>query len=314
MIPLPLLLLIALTIGAIGLAVWSMLAGNKASMQARLDSITTEVRPSAQVSVIADDVPKGLWARLVIALGSARANKQRADKRASLRTTMRHAGFRGANAIAFMFGLRVMVMIALPALFAPLAYTYAGGQLALIVLLLALPVALGYVLPTVVVNSLARKRIARIDAALPDVLDLLVVCMEAGLGLNAAITRVAEERAGTGDTLGEEMAQLSSELRAGVPRKDALQNLADRAGGEDLRAVVAQLVHTERLGGNVGPALRAQSDSVRTAHKLRAEEIANRMPIKMLLPTVLFMPALFIVIIAPVVLRVMAVLADKPAP
>jgi tight adherence protein C len=99
-----------------------------------------------------------------------------------------------------------------------------------------------------------------------------------------------------------------------VPRKDGLTNLATRAGSEDLRSVVAQLVHTERLGGNVGPALRLQSESVRSAHKLRAEEIANRMPIKMLIPTVLFMPALFIAIIAPVVLRVMAVLSSTKGP
>jgi tight adherence protein C len=77
---------------------------------------------------------------------------------------------------------------------------------------------------------------------------------------------------------------------------------------------VAQLVHTERLGGNVGPALRLQSESVRTTHKLRAEEIANRMPIKMLLPTVLFMPALFIAIIAPVVIRVLAVMETTKGP
>jgi len=111
------------------------------------------------------------------------------------------------------------------------------------------------------------------------------------------------------DPLGQELAQLAHELRAGVPRKDALQNLAERAGSADLRTVVAQLVHTERLGGNVGPALRAQSETVRTTQKLRAEEIANRMPIKMLLPTVMFMPALFIAIIAPVALRIAAVLS-----
>ena len=178
-------------------------------------------------------------------------------------------------------------------------------------LMLLVPLAVGYVLPTFVVSSMAKRRVRNIDVALPDVLDLLVLCMEAGLGLNAAIQRVAEERSDKKDALGSELAQLASELRAGVPRKDGLMNMGERAGSEDLRALVAQLVHTERLGGSVGPTLRAQSETVRSQHKLRAEEIANRMPIKMLIPTVLFMPALFIAIIAPVVLRVMAVLSTK---
>jgi tight adherence protein C len=205
-------------------------------------------------------------------------------------------------------------MFGLPAVLAPLAYAYSGGKMGLVILMMVAPLALGYILPTFVISSMATGRKRRIDSGLPDVLDLLVLCMEAGLGLNAAITRVAEERSDPKDPIGQELSQLASELRAGVPRKDALTNFAERTGSEDLRTVVAQLVHTERLGGNVGPALRLQSESVRTTHKLRAEEIANRMPIKMLLPTVLFMPALFIAIIAPVVIRVLAVMETTKGP
>ena len=310
--PLPLLILIALTVAAIAAAVWSLLFSGRGAVEARLRSISTEARPAAQVSVMQDDAPKGGWERLLIRLGTRKSStKQTGTARDRLRTTMRHAGFRRPSAVPIALGLRVVLTIGLPALVAPLAFAYSSGRPGLAVLLLVAPLAVGHILPTFVISSIAKKRVRSINVALPDVLDLLVLCMEAGLGLNAAIQRVAEERSGKKDPLGSELAHLASELRAGVPRKDGLTNLAERAGSEDLRTLVAQLVHTERLGGSVGPALRLQSESVRSAHKLRAEEIANRMPIKMLIPTVLFMPALFIAIIAPVVLRVMAVFSTK---
>jgi tight adherence protein C len=313
-IPLPLIALIALTVVAVLGLLWSLLGSSQGSVKARLASITTEARPTAQVSVIQDDAPKSVWERLFISLGTNRAKQQSAATRETLRTTMRHAGFRRPSAVPIALGVRFLLMFGLPALLAPLAYAYSGGKIGLVILMLVGPLALGYILPTFVVASMATNRKRRIDSGLPDVLDLLVLCMEAGLGLNAAITRVAEERSDPKDPIGQELSQLASELRAGVPRKDALTNFAERTGSEDLRTVVAQLVHTERLGGNVGPALRLQSESVRTTHKLRAEEIANRMPIKMLLPTVLFMPALFIAIIAPVVIRVLAVMETTKGP
>jgi tight adherence protein C len=171
---------------------------------------------------------------------------------------------------------------------------------------LAGPAAAGYALPGVVIGRMVARRHVKITAALPDVLDLLVLCMEAGLGLNAAITRVAEERADGRDPLGEEFAQLANELRVGVSRKDALTNLATRVGSKDVRTVVAQLIHTERLGGNVGPALRSQAETVRATRKMRIEEIANRAPVKMLFPTMIFVMPLFIFIFAPLVIEVMA--------
>lgn len=315
--PLPLLILIALTIAAIAAALYSFLFSGRDAVEARLRSISTEARPAAQVSVMHDDAPKGWWERLLIRLGTSNAStakKGKASSRDKLRTTLRHAGFRKPSAEPIALGLRFMLMLGFPALVAPLAFAVSRGTPGLALVMLVVPLAVGFVLPTFVISSIAKRRVRSIDVALPDVLDLLVLCMEAGLGLNAAIQRVAEERADKKDPLGRELEQLASELRAGVSRKDGLMNLGERAGSEDLRSLVAQLVHTERLGGSVGPTLRLQSESVRSQHKLRAEEIANRMPIKMLIPTVLFMPALFIAIIAPVVLRVMAVLSTTKGP
>jgi len=313
--PLPLLILIALTIAAIAAALWSFLFSGREAVDARLRSISTEARPAAHVSVMHDDAPKGRWEQLLIRLGSRKSSTAaKPTSQNQFRTMLRHAGFRKPSAEPIAMGLRFVLMIGLPALMAPLVFAYSGGKPGVALLLLVVPLAIGHILPSFLIASMAKRRIGKINASLPDVLDLLVLCMEAGLGLNAAIQRVAEERADKKDPLGSELEQLASELRAGVSRKDGLVNMGERAGSEELRTLVAQIVHTERLGGSIGPTLRLQSESVRSQRKLRAEEIANRMPIKMLIPTVLFMPALFIAIIAPVVLRVVAVLSPTKGP
>jgi tight adherence protein C len=178
-----------------------------------------------------------------------------------------------------------------------------------VILTLLVLSGLGFVLPTFIVGRLATTRKSRINAALPNVLDLLVLCIESGLSLDAAITRVVDDRRKNQDPFAEELAHLSSELRVGVSRREALRNLAKRTGSDEVRGLVAHLIQTDKLGGNLGPALRAQAETVRTTRKLRAEEIANRMPVKMLLPTVLFLPPLFIAIFVPVVLKAMEVLS-----
>ena len=307
--PIEIFALIALTIAALATTVWSFLSSRRTVVQTRLAAITGAVGDKPTVSVIADDKPVHFWERVLIALGRRQAGSEAKDaksKRSSLRATLRYAGFRGANTVYIVLGTRILLMLAMGAVVAPVLL--AGNRKPSAVFFALLLVILGYILPTFVVQRMAAQRKTRITAGLPDVLDLLVLCVESGLGLNAAIARVAEDRAGTKDPLGIELDQLANELRVGVPRRDALRNFADRTGTEDVRALVAHLVQTERLGGNLGPALRAQSETARATRKLRAEEIANRMPVKMLLPTVLFMPALFLVIFVPVALQAMEVL------
>ncbi len=305
--PLELLGLIALTIGAIATTVWSVLGTRRSAVQTRLEAITSPSSGKATVSVIADDTPTHLWERILIALGRGQtAGTETQDRRTGLRATLRYAGMRGPNTIYIVLGVRIVLMLTIAALMAPVFLS--GNRKPAVFLFGMVLITLGFVLPTFLVQRLATKRKIRVTAGLPDVLDLLVLCVESGLGLNAAIARVVEDRAGTKDPLGEELAQLTNELRVGVPRRDALRNFGNRTGSEEVRALVAHLVQSERLGGNLGPALRAQSDSARTARRLRAEEIANRMPVKMLLPTVLFMPALFLVIFVPVALQAIEVL------
>ncbi|HZP41018.1 MAG TPA: type II secretion system F family protein [Candidatus Binatia bacterium] len=306
--PLLLYVMIALTVGLATLALWSALGASQAGVRARLQALTRAAAgaETAAVSVLEEDAPKNLGERVLVAVGEKEVRKQSAERRESLRTLLRHAGFRRPSAIALVLGLRVVLTIGLPIVAAPMLFSMLPSDPMTALVVLAGPAAAGYALPGVVIGRMVARRHVKITAALPDVLDLLVLCMEAGLGLNAAITRVAEERADGRDPLGEEFAQLANELRVGVSRKDALTNLATRVGSKDVRTVVAQLIHTERLGGNVGPALRSQAETVRATRKMRIEEIANRAPVKMLFPTMIFVMPLFIFIFAPLVIEVMA--------
>jgi len=307
--PLEILGLIALTVAAAATTLWSYLESRPTQIQARLDALTNPSTETAHASVIADDTPMRLWQRVLIFLGSTQATEKRKTRRDSLRPTLQHAGFHSPTAVQILLGIRVVLMLGLPALATPVLLSATANRMPTVTLMLVTLSGLGFVLPTFIVGRLARRRKKSIDAALPNVLDLLVVCIESGISLNAAIARVVDDRTSAPDPLGKELVHLAGELRVGVARRDALRNLAERTGSDEVRGLVAHLVQTERLGGNLGPALRAQSETARMTRKLRAEEIANRMPVKLLLPTALFMPPLFIVVFGPVVLHAMEVLS-----
>jgi tight adherence protein C len=149
-----------------------------------------------------------------------------------------------------------------------------------------------------------RDRVRHITRALPDGLDLMVVCLEAGLGLNATIQRVGEERSAIADVLGNEFAQVAFELRNGRPRADALRGLGARNGTDDLKALVGLVIQSDKLGASMAKTLRTHADLLRTKRRQRAEEAARKLPIKVLLPLALFiLPALFVITLGPAVLR-----------
>jgi len=149
-----------------------------------------------------------------------------------------------------------------------------------------------------------------IQAALADALDLLVACVEAGMGLNQALVRVAEEVRNVSESLAEELAMVNLEIRAGTPRDQALRNLAERTGSDDVEALVSMLIQTERFGTSVGRALRVQASTLRQKRRQRAEEAAAKTTIKLVFPLVLFVfPALFVVILGPAVIQVIEALS-----
>ena len=169
--------------------------------------------------------------------------------------------------------------------------------------------ALGYLLPSMALGRMAKRRQHRIRLSLPDALDLLVVSVEAGLGLDQAIQRVGEELAFAHPDLSDELRLINLELRAGKARAEALHNLADRTGVDDIASLVAMLVQTDKFGTSVAQSLRVHSETLRTKRRQRAEEAAAKTGVKMVFPLVFcIFPAIWVVTIGPAAIKFVQVL------
>ncbi|MBP6821813.1 MAG: type II secretion system F family protein, partial [Acidobacteria bacterium] len=168
-------------------------------------------------------------------------------------------------------------------------------------------VGLGYggFMPSFMLSRQITKRKSKITRALPDALDLMVVCVEAGLGLNAALHRVGREMELVDTNLSEELAVTNREIRAGKPRDEALRNLGDRTGVDDVKSLVAMLVQTDRFGTSIADSLRVFADSMRIKRRQRAEEMVAKAAIKLIFPLLLFIfPALLIVLMGPALIKI----------
>jgi tight adherence protein C len=165
---------------------------------------------------------------------------------------------------------------------------------------------LGFILPRFILKRMIRDRQARIRLGLPDALDLTVICVEAGLALDQALMRVGQDLHHAHPDLSDEFHLVNLEMRAGKPRAEALRNLVDRTGVDDIRALVGTLIQTDRFGTSVAQALRVHSDSLRTERRQRAEEQAAKTTIKMVPPLVIFvLPSIIFVTIGPAVIGLM---------
>ena len=163
---------------------------------------------------------------------------------------------------------------------------------------------LGFFLPNFWLHNRIRARQRDVVNALPDVLDLLMVCVESGMSFNAAVARVAEQPVLRGSPLHQELLRMHHEVRAGRPRQEALRGLGLRTGVGEVKAVVGAFIQTEQLGTSLGKTLRIHADLARVQRRFRAEESAHLVPVKMLFPTVCFLlPAFFLVTLAPALLK-----------
>src|SRR5437588_11976220 len=161
----------------------------------------------------------------------------------------------------------------------------------------------GFFVPRFVLKRMIRDRQRRITLALPDALDLTVICVEVGLALDQALMRVGEDLRHAHPDLSDEFYLVNLEMRAGKPRAEALRNLVERTGVDDVRALVGTLIQTDRFGTSVAQALRVHSDSLRTERRQRAEEQAAKTTIKMVPPLVLFvLPSIIFVTIGPAII------------
>jgi tight adherence protein C len=173
-------------------------------------------------------------------------------------------------------------------------------------------VAFGFFLPRFALKRLIKKRQNQITLGLPDALDLTVICVEAGLALDQALMRVGEDLRHAHPELSDEFHMVNLEMRAGKPRAEALRNLNARTGVDDIRALVATLVQTDRFGTSVAQALRVHSDSLRTERRQRAEEQAAKTTIKMVVPLVLFvLPSIIFVTLGPAIIQLVRTLAPE---
>lgn len=227
-----------------------------------------------------------------------------------LRHALVTAGIRSPLAPIVFSGTRFLGVILLPVgffLFRPPSLT--GLPTAVTLLMIVAVALLGLYLPNLWLRMSIERRKERIQQGLPDALDLMVVCVEAGLGLDAAINRVGEEIRIAHKELSDEIRLLSLELRTGLTRQQALRNLGQRIDQEEAKSLVALLIQTDRFGTSVGQALRVHSDSMRKRRHLRAEEKAAKLPVKLLFPLMVFIfPTIFIVILGPAVINVTRVL------
>ncbi|HKW67018.1 MAG TPA: type II secretion system F family protein [Terriglobales bacterium] len=214
------------------------------------------------------------------------------------RALLMQAGYRDPNHLTIYFGLRALLA------FGGLVFVLATGVgLNSPMLIVATPLG-GYMLPRFMLKRMIRKRQQRIRLGLPDALDLTVICVEAGLGLDQALQRVGEDLRHAHTELSDEFRLVNLELRAGKARADALRNLAERTGVDDLKALVAVLIQTDRFGTSIAQALRVHSDSLRTERRQRAEEAAAKTTIKMVPVLVLFVfPSMFFVSLGPAAIQ-----------
>lgn len=244
------------------------------------------------------------WKTLLEEIGR-RVEEGRTD-RGAVRQTLMQAGFRSPQAVSFYWGARTvlpLVVAAIPLLLLPV--------IGVVGLLLAAGLGgVTWIAPAFYLGIRIRRRKKDLQKALPDALDALVVCVEAGLGLNQALVRVSDEIRHVSVLMSEELILVNLEIRAGTPREEALRNLGERTGMEDIRSLVTMLIQTDRFGTSIAQALRVQSDTLRTKRRQRAEEAAAKTAIKMLFPLVFcILPALFVIVLGPGVIQLVEALA-----
>lgn len=223
-----------------------------------------------------------------------------------LRVRFNNAGLRSATAPVVYFGMKTLLTFALPGLLLMwLGVSATDVRAPALLPALLLLAGCGYYLPNVVLAQMVKHRQRDLFEAFPDALDLMRVCVEAGLGLDAAIERVGSEMALESPALADEFHLVTLELRAGASRADAMRNLAVRVGLEDIDAMVSMLVQADRFGTSIADSLRVHSDSLRSKRRLIAEEKAAKLPVTLLFPLIFcIFPALLTVLLGPAVITV----------
>ncbi len=269
------------------------------------DRIEKEAVPQSGEGPSADRTQQGFLIRMARRLGEGLKPKNETDVSKTRKRLMK-AGYHGENDQIIFYGFKAATAVLLAALSVVLKFSVLKALPApQFLMLLVLFTAGGFFLPDLYLYQRTAERKRRIFEGFPDALDLMVVFVEAGMGLDAAIKRVGDEISLRNKFLGDEFKLLSLELRVGKPRAEALRNMAMRTDVEDISGLVTLLIQTDKFGTRVAQALRVHSDAMRTKRYIRAEEMAAKLPVKLVFPLIFFIfPTLFVIIIGPAVIRI----------
>jgi tight adherence protein C len=232
-----------------------------------------------------------------------------------LQKNLLRAGYRRESASVIFLGLKAFLAIVFLGVSVLIRIWVLRALSSFHLILFSIVLAyIGFYLPNLWLRIKSGRREEKILEGFPDALDLMVVCVEAGIGLDAAINRVGEEMKLSNKVLAEEFRLLSLELRAGKQRRDALRNLAMRTGLEDVSSLVSLLIQTDKFGTSVAQALRVHSESMRIKRYQKAEELATKLPVKLIFPLIIFIfPSIFVTVLGPAVIQIFRILLPRLA-
>ncbi len=295
-----LILIIVTTFGCIALAVMGvywLTARPASAVNVRLEGMDPSIAllEDSPVTVMAERVAEPI--NRIVPISAIEALK--------LQKQLLHAGYRSPDAAMVFRSIQITLLVGLPSAIVIFCFV---TQRPLNNLLIwgVLAAAVGFYLPRLFLRNKIAGRQQRITWGLADALDLLVICVEAGLGLNAALVRVGQELRTVHPEIYEEFELVNLEIRVGRSRDEALRNLAERTGVDDLRSFVALMIQADRYGSSIGRAVRVFSDSLRTKRRQRAEQASQKAALKLLFPLTMFLfPTIIIIVLAPSMLHLM---------
>jgi len=289
---------------SITLAVWALLSAlgaRKAGAEDRLHRIMNPAIGRKEAEARVAGRQEKFQAQVTKAANKLGQSLRPSDEEelGKVRLKLLNAGFRNENAVAVLFGIKlILTLLGLAIAFPIVALKLGMTRNALTITVVS--GGIGFYLPGLVVGSRKKKRSESIFLGLPDALDLMVVCVEAGLGLDAAMRRVTTELSTSCPVLCEEFAISNFQLQMGRPRKDVLRDLGLRTGVDDMRSLAAVIIQAEKFGSSIGSALRVQSDAMRLRRRQYAEERAAKTAVKIMIPLILFIfPGVFVVLVGP---------------
>jgi tight adherence protein C len=306
----PLMIFLAIFLFCIGLVQFFRQKAAKRNIVKKIQSagsgFASEPDPSAEDGFSADDSRQSSLATALANVGRKLPPAKSLDQPQTYRLRFLRAGYRQPNAVAVFWGAKILATF----LFAAVVFLlrlkfFAGMNYQLSMALAIVGALLGFYLPDIWLKQKADTRRAKILEALPDALDLMVICVEAGVGIDAAIQRVAQEIKFTSPELSDELSYTTFELRAGKTRVEALRSMGLRTNLTEVSNLVTLLVQTDKFGTSMANALRVYSDSYRTERYQKAEELAAKLPVKLLFPLVAFIfPAIFVVLLGPAAISI----------